>query len=333
MKVHRPIHRLITALLTVLLIAFTGCTDGSQIPAERTSFMFDTIIEIKLWSEKDAEKILDSAFELCRHYDRLFDRHNPDSDISRINSSAGQPCTVDPDTAELLSIALEYSRISGGRFDITCGRVTSLWDFSSDAPTLPDSSLLSAALETVGWQNVVVDGCTVTIPEGTQLDLGGIAKGYIADRVVEHLRQLGVKSAIVNLGGNVKVLGDKNGQPFSVGIQSPTDPEGYAGVLSVCDRSVVTAGSYQRSFELNGSHYHHILDLSDGMPASTGLSSVSIIADSSSQADALATTCFLLGLDEGMALVESMYGIDAVFITDDGQIIMTDGAGSMFRSV
>ncbi len=314
----------------ILLICAIGCSHKDDRCSEYSGFLFDTIVNIKVWYDGDSETILAGAEELCIRYDRLFDRHNPDSDIWRINHSEGAPCTVEPETAELISEALDYARLSGGKFDITCGRVTALWDFSSPSPSLPDPEQLKDAVSSVGWQAVELDDCTVSLPAGTELDFGGIAKGYIADRVAEYLEACGVEDAVINLGGNVRVIGDKDGQLFSVGIQSPFDPSGYAGILKVSDCSVVTAGSYQRFFELEKARYHHIIDLSDGMPANTGLTSVSVVADSSVQADALATICFLMGTDDGMKLISSINGAEAVFITEDNQVLVTDGLSDKF---
>ena len=326
----KPVLRLwafaVSLLLTVSVLC--GCSAQSVKDAERSEFLFDTIISIKLLSQNDAENLLDESFELCKHYNSLFDRYTSGSDIYRINHSGGTPCMVSPETIELLTLALEHSDLSGGRYDVSCGNVTKLWDFVSDTPSLPQSSDLQAALESVDWQSVKIDGNNVTVPAGTELDLGGIAKGYIADQLVGFLESRGVHSAVINLGGNVYALGDKNGQPFRVGIQSPFG-EGSIGYVNVSDCSVVTAGSYQRCFELNGTVYHHILDLTDGMPADSGLASVTVICESSAQADALATTCFILGMDEGTKLIDSLDGVEALFIAVDGTVSMTEGARSI----
>lgn len=318
------------AALILLVSLLCGCTSGSAGTAERTMFLCDTIINIKLRNHPEAESLLDSTFRLCEYYDRLFDRFDEGSDIHRINSSGGKPCAVSEDTIELLELALEYSDLSDGQYDVTCGRVTGLWDFTAEAPALPEPSAIADALETVDWQAVKIENGFVTVPEGTELDAGGIAKGYIADRLVEHLRQNGVQSAVVNLGGNICVLGNKDGKPFSIGLQSPFDQSSCIGYLSAADCSVVTAGSYQRCFELDGSLYHHILDLSDGMPSRSGLASVTVICEGSARADALATICFLLGAEDGLALINSIDGTEAVFVTDSGTTLLSDGAGDIY---
>lgn len=330
---NKHIHRCLAVAMVFLMIMTiaAGCASSKLNYAERSVFLFDTLISIKLWCDDDANLMLDEAFELCNYCDSIFDRNEPDSDIGRINRSGGLPCTVNEDTIQLLEMALEYSRLSDGMFDVTCGRVTALWDFSSDNPIIPDRQELDEALSTVDWRAVTIDGNTVTVPDGTEIDLGGIAKGYIADRVIDLLRAQDVLGAVVNLGGNVSVLGSKNGQPYRVGIQSPFDEGGTIGALSVTDCSVVTAGSYQRCFELDGSLYHHILDLSDGMPAQTGLSSVTIIARDSVQADSLATICFLLGEKDGLSLIESLDGVEAIFISSDSTVTMTEGAQSIYQ--
>jgi len=323
----------LAALAVALVMAVSvlcGCTERPPEMIERTSFLFDTIVTIKLRSCEDAEIVLSEAFDLCQQYHRLFDRFDPESDISRINSSGGAPCEVSEETVRLIRAGLEYSELSEGRFDITCGRVTELWDFSAENPSLPSPDELTAALQTIGWEAVSVDGNVITVPEGTELDLGGIAKGYIADRIAEFLVEKGIDSAIVNLGGNVRVLGTRNGQPFRVGIQSPFHEGSTIGQVNVTDCSVVTAGSYQRCFELDGTVYHHILDLSDGMPAASGLASVTVICESSARADALATICFLMGAEDAIDFIESMDAVEAIMIKDTGELRLTSGAMAIF---
>ncbi|MBQ9993842.1 MAG: FAD:protein FMN transferase [Clostridia bacterium] len=193
---------------------------------------------------------------------------------------------------------------------------------------MPDEAALSGALSTINYNAAVVSETTVTVPSGTMIDLGGIAKGYVADKLASVIRSNGVTDAIIYLGGNIYCVGDKAGEGFHIGVQSPFSPDSnelYA-MLTVSDTSVVTAGTYQRGFEIGDEYYHHILDLSTGYPASNGLVSVTIITDSSTAADALSTICLLKGAEEGMALVESIYGVEAVMITSDGDVLLSSGA-------
>ena len=210
-----------------------------------------------------------------------------------------------------------------GVFDITCGSVTGLWNFDSETPSLPDGDALAEAVQSIDYRALGIDydALTVRHPEGILIDVGGIAKGFIADKICAELRSMGCTGAVINLGGNVYALGSKRGKPFTVGIQSPYAAGDYIGTVSVTDRSVVTAGSYQRCFTLDGRTYHHILDLSTGMPAETGIASVTIISDSSAEGDALATICFLLGETNARRLLDSLDAdVEAYFALDDGTV-------------
>lgn len=330
-----PLSVRLSALILALALTaslLSSCGIGTAETVERTSFLFDTISTVKLRCSGDAEEVLSGAFELCEQYHRMFDRFDPESDIGRINAADGAACEVSEATAELITLALEYSRLSGGRYDITCGRVTGLWDFTAENPSLPSPDELLEALKTVGWEKVNVENRTVTVPAGTELDPGGIAKGYIADRIAGYLKEHGAEWAIINLGGNVRVLGDKDGRSFRVGVQSPSEASGTVGYLQVSDCSVVTAGSYQRCFTIGDSLYHHILDLSDGMPSRSDLASVTIICRDAVRADALATICFLLGTSDATELIESMEDTEAVLIDSSGVLRTTSGATAIFHT-
>lgn len=321
------------ALALLLIIALLcGCSAKRERLFEREGYYLNTYISLKIWSDKDGEELLDGAFALCSHYDELFDMYSEDGALARINAADGEPCKADDDTLALLRLGEYYATLSQGRFDLTCGRVTELWSWDEAEPTVPEPSALAEALKTVGWGSVSIEGSMVTLPKGTKLDAGGLAKGYIADRMAEYLTENGVDKAIIDLGGNIVVLGDKGGEGYRVGIQSPFEPSGYAGVLRVKACSVVTAGSYQRCFLLDDIEYHHILDLSTGMPAKTGLAAVTVIAPSSADADALATIAFLLGAEEGMKLLESIEGVSAVFIEENGNLLLTEGAQAMYEA-
>ena len=299
----------------------TGCSPSE--PVSRDGFFFDTFIRISIYEAPDRRAALDRAFELCDYYDVLFSKDRAGSDILKINSAGAEPVTVSPETIELLQLGSYYSELSDGRFDVTCGRVTDLWDFGSEQPSLPDGAELAAALSTVGWRGLEIDrdDLTVRCPEGALIDVGGIAKGFIADRIRDELRSMGCGGAVINLGGNVYALGSKRGKPFTVGVQSPYDTDGFIGTVSVSDRSVVTAGSYQRCFTLDGRLYHHILDLSDGMPADTGIASVTVISESSADGDAIATICFLLGETDAEAFLDGLdIQIEAYFALSDGNV-------------
>lgn len=323
-------HRFISVLCTVLIIfcmPLSGCQ--AEQPFSKTEYLLNTTCTISIYGTRD-ESLLDGTFSLVRQYEGLFSKTLENSDISRINRAEGTPTAVDPATAELIQTALNYSAKTNGKFDITIGRVSDLWDFTAEPPSLPSPEALDAALPTVNWKQVKVDGNTVTVPSGTQLDLGGIAKGYIADRAAEYLRANGISRGILNLGGNIYALGGKSGtEPWKVGIQRPfADRNEIIGSVSVRDCSVVTSGLYERFFELDGTLYHHILDPQTGYPVSNGMESVTILSKSSAMADALSTSAFLLGVEEAKTLIESLPDTEAVFVLSDGTVQKTSGIGT-----
>lgn len=322
-----PLLRRVVAVIVVFVCvttAFSGCQTSSK--CSSTEFLLNTVCEITLYEGGD-DALIEQAFSLCKEYEEKFSRTIETSEISQINQSQGMPVTVSPETAKLIDFALQYSALTDGAFDITIGSVSSLWDFSSDTPSVPDGQTVAQALQTVDYRNVVVEGNTVTVPAGTQLDLGAVAKGYIADRCVEFLKENGVTRGIVNLGGNVCVIGEKaENTPWNVGIQRPfAEHTEIIGSVHVSDCSVVTSGIYERCFEQDGVLYHHILDPKTGFPAQTDLESVTILAASSAQADALSTASFLLGSEKAMDLIEQTEGAECILIQTDGTVLLSSG--------
>lgn len=284
--------------------------------------LFDTVIKIQILDPAD-ESILDGLKKLCEKYDTMFSATNTDSELYKLNHANGQPFTVSSETANLIQEGIHYSELSGGAFDLTIEPVSALWDFKADKPTVPSSDAIAQAVSHVDYTKVDIQDNTVTLedPEAG-IDLGAIAKGYIADQVKTYLKKQGIKHAIINLGGNVDVIGTKpDGSKYNIGIQKPFDESGEAITsVQLKDQTVVTSGIYERYFKKNGKLYHHILDPRTGYPCENNLYSVSIITDSSTKADALSTTCFLLGYEKGMELIQSMDGVEAIFITDDEKV-------------
>lgn len=307
-------------LLAACALGVCGC-DTAPESSSALGFYLDTVITITGYADKE---LLEDAVALCGEYERVFSRTMEGSDVWRINHGEGRPVEVCDETAELLAIALEVCEKSGGALDITIAPASDLWDFKSEQPEIPDSGKLERAAELVDYTKLDLEGNAVTLPAGMAIDLGAVAKGYIADRAAEYLKERGVSSAILNLGGNVMALGSKpDGREWSVGIQDPEGETGRTGYsIRVADKSVVTSGIYQRGFDRDGVRYHHILDSATGWPVQNGLASVTIIADSSAVADAMSTACFALGQERGMSLAEEM-GVQAVFIAADGRVSCT----------
>ncbi len=306
-----------------------------QDPISDTAFLLDTFVVITIYDSQD-QALLEGSLELCRRYEEQLSRTIATSEIARLNNrSAGtERMAVSDSTARLIEEGLAYSRLSGGAFDITIEPVSSMWDFTSGEKELPDPDRLARAVETVGYENLSVEGEEICFASpDTRIELGAIAKGYIADKIKDYLLEQGVKSALINLGGNVLCIGEKpDGLPFKVGLQKPfKDRNETIAVLNIRDRSVVTSGVYERCFEKDGVNYHHILDPKTGYPYDNGLLSVTIVSPRSVDGDGLSTACFSLGLKEGIALLDTMPEVCGYFITEDYKVHYSEGAKELLQ--
>lgn len=325
--------RMLTAVLTAALaLSLTACGGGEQqeMGETRTVYTMDTVMNLTAYGE-NASAALDAAEETLRTLDAKLDRHDETSTVSALNRDG---TVEDAELAQLTDIAQTIGALSGGAFDPTVAPVMDAWDFTGDAPRVPSDEELSALLAHVGLEKLSVDGNTIALSDGAQLDLGGIAKGYAAGRVRTILREAGVTSAIISLGGNVAAVGKKpDGSAWTVGLQDPDRPEAYFGTVSIEDACVVTSGAYQRYFEENGVCYHHILDPHTGCPAESGVKSVSVVAQDDTLADALSTALFVMGLDAGAEFQKSSgLAFEAVFVTDDNTVWITPGLAGRYRS-
>lgn len=312
--------------LFCILTILGSCSSAKSDPLTYQDTLFDTVIQLRIY-DSNADEALEACKKACEKYENLFSRTVNDSDIYRLNHANGSPVELDDETISLLTLALKYCELSNGAFDITLAPVSDLWDFQNNTGTLPEDSLIQEALSHVGYQKIILSGNTVQLSDPmTQIDLGGIAKGYIADQLKMLLKEYNVEHALIDLGGNILTVGGKpDGTAFRIGIQKPFAQSGEAlTYVEVTDQSVVSSGVYQRYFELDGTIYHHILDPHTGYPCQNHLYGVSILADSSADADALSTTCFALGPEAGMKLINSLDYAEAVFITDEYQLLYSD---------
>ena len=298
----------------------TSSKQSAEKPATGSTFAFDTYCTFTVYGDGDA---LAKLSEACQHFDALFDLYDDESDIARINAGGGRPVTVDSDTVDLVTRALDFCEQADGRFDITIGAVSTLWDF--DEGVSPTDEQIAAALPHVNWHNVIVDEAAGTVqltdPQA-KLDLGGIAKGFVADRLCELLRtETKATAAVISLGGNGAFYGKKpGGGTWDTGIRDPNDPGGNTtvGTAHVSGGSLVTSGLYERTFELDGVTYWHILDPRTGMPVQTDTESVTVACPSSTTADALSTTLFVSGSREGSAIAEAHEDTAAYFLLQGG---------------
>lgn len=351
----RFFYLILCTVLVCPILLFTGCeniTDadtsitGNE-PISISSIKLNTAVQITIYDSQD-KALLDDCLALCDKYELVFSRTNEKSELYKLNhrkdtsdkdpnadgqttpypvSGTADTWHISEDLASLLSQGLSITRESDGAFDIAIAPLTSLWDFTAEDPKVPDDAAIQKALPLCSSDGVTIDGQDITLPsDDIQFDVGAIAKGYIADRMKDLLVKKGVKSAIINLGGNVLCIGSKpDGTPFKVGIQKPfADRNETEAVMDIAGKSVVSSGIYERCFKQGGKLYHHILNPQTGYPYDNGLISVTIISDQSVDGDALSTTCFALGLKDGLKFAEKK-GVQAVFITEDYELHYTDG--------
>ncbi len=300
--------------LLFVLLALCGCNDGAE--NKETRLLLDTIVSLQADCD---DETLEEAFELCAYYEKMLSRTVDGSDVFKINSADGA-VEVSEDTSYLVNRSLYYSGLSDGAFDITIAPVSVLWDFNGEV--VPDRNEIAAALRSVDYHSVSVDGNNVTAGNA-KIDLGAIAKGYIADKLRDFLKEKGAAQGIINLGGNVTVFGEKQ---RIIGVKKPFSADENAARIGVGDGySVVTSGTYERYIEKDGKKYHHILDPKTGYGVETDLVSATVIGKNGADCDALSTVCILLGYEKANKLIEDTADVEAVFITEDGALSHTSG--------
>lgn len=304
-----------------------GCSGKSDKPISKTTTLFDTVVTIKIYDE-DAGDTLNAAINKCQEYDNRLSRTKEGSEIYQLNNAGGQAVQLSPDTVNLINKGLEYCDLSEGLFDITTAPLSDLWDFKNNPGTVPDEYAISEALSHVNYHTVQVnDNVVQLLDPQAGIDLGGIAKGYIADQIKAFLKDEGVRHAIIDLGGNVLTIGGKpDGTSFNIGIQKPFAELGVPITsVKLKDRSIVSSGVYQRYFKVDDKIYHHILNTSTGYPYDNDLLGVTVVCASSTEADALSTTCFAMGLNRGMEFINNRPDVEAVFITSDYKMHYSSG--------
>ncbi len=321
-----PIGRKTAVLLCFLLclLIMGGC--HSQPPeTQRDIFAMDTYMHLKAYGEQAPQALREAAAEIQR-LEALFSVNESESDIARLRKADGQSVTVAPETAELLNTALTLCEHTDGALDITIYPVLRAWGFTDTAYTVPSADTLKELLSLVDYRAVQLNDRTVTLPKKAAVDLGAVAKGYTGDRLCALLRQAGVTSALLNLGGNVQAVGTKpDGTAWQVGIADPKGGEPVATV-AIEDCAVVTSGSYERFFVAeDGRKYHHILDPQTGYPVDNGLVSVTVIGKSGVLCDALSTAFFVMGLEKSAAYWKTHPEIEALWMTEDNKLYLTEG--------
>ncbi len=275
------------------------------------TYAFDTVINIS--APKKAAAISSEALDLCQRYEEVFSRTSEKSELYAIN--AGKTTVLSDDMQKILDFSLSFCSLTDGAFDISVAPLTSLWNIK-ERTVPPAKEEIESVLPLIGYEEITLSPFSLG---GRQLDLGAVAKGYVADKLTDFFKKNDAEDVIIDLGGNVALVGE-----FCVGIRSPFNPEELFAKITLKDKSAVTSGAYQRYFDYEGKRYHHILDPRTGECANSPLASVTVISPSSMQADALSTAIYILG-EEGLSLCSNFADTDALLITEDGEVITTDG--------
>ena len=318
-----------SALLAALAALLAGCSQPQEYQ-ESSVYAMDTIMRFQVLASPDSnlEGVLRDEVQ---RVDLLLSATDPDSELYQLNHREGEAFTASQELADILDGCLEISRETGGALNIALYPVTQAWGFTTGDYHVPDAATLSDAMEKIHWEEIEMDGTQVWLPEGMELDLGAVGKGYLTDRCVELLRENQVSSALLDLGGNIYAHGRKeDGTAWRIGIQDPSG-QGLVASFTAEDEAVVTSGTYQRYFEADGKRYHHILDSGTGYPVENGLESVTIVTDNGFLADALSTSLFVLGLEDSVTFWREQYPqVGVVWVTSQGEVYYTENLEDRF---
>ncbi|MFV0502822.1 MAG: FAD:protein FMN transferase [Lachnospirales bacterium] len=325
--------KLFVSILIFIFIAFyilsikIYSSKNKELSVEKTVIgPLDTVVNIKLYGTDDEGKINKGMF-LVDEIENAISSHIETSEVSALNR--GEIINASPYILEVINSGIYYSMLSNGDFDISIGSLTGLWNFTDDTLSnyqiVPSKNAISEALKTVNYNNIVIKDNTIQVVNNSKIELGGIGKGYVADKLVEFYKKEKIDNALISLGGNIFAMGSKYGEtPFKVGIKKPYTNENL-GYLEVENKSIVSSGPYERSFTVDGKRYHHILDPETGYPANSDLLQTTIISDISADGDALSTITYILGAEKGMELIESLPNIECIFYTTNNEILKSSG--------
>ena len=320
------------AVLLLLLTALSGCgrTDLEAQEAENSFFAMNTYMTFTAYGEGAEDALVDARVRV-EEVEALWSVTDEESEIYQANHSGGEPVNVSEETAELVSFALEMAEKTDGALEPTIYPVLRAWGFTTDTKQVPSQEEIDALLEDVGHEKITLDGTLLTVPEGMELDLGAVGKGYAGDLAAEAVRARGIECAILSLGGNIQAVGSRpDGTDWRVGLRSPWE-DGTLGVLRVSDQAVVTSGGYENYFEdKDGNVYWHILDPETGYPAKSGLLSVTIICPQGRMGDALSTALFVMGPQKAEEYWRENGDFEMILVTEEGEILITEGVADRF---
>lgn len=327
--------RLSGVLLFLLCIAMlTACQNSDENKkVSKDIFAMHTYMTVTAYG-KNAENGVNKAVDEINRLETVLSAEKQESDIYKLNETGSG--TLSTDTKNIVSKALEINKTTNGAFDISIYPLMVKWGFTTQKYNVPSKNEISKLLKDVDSSKIIFDekSGNIKLKENMKIDLGGIAKGYTSNRVMQIFKECGVKSGLVSLGGNVQALGTKtDGTAWQIAIENPDKSSDYIGVVSVKDKAVITSGGYERYFEKNGKTYHHILDPETGYPAESGLKSVTIVSDDGTLADALSTSLFVMGKEKALDYWrEHKNEFDTVLVEDNGDITITGGLEKIFKS-
>ncbi|MDY4105596.1 MAG: FAD:protein FMN transferase [Oscillospiraceae bacterium] len=322
--------------LTLLLSALTGCGSKEPEKTEKQIFAMDTVMTLTAYGEA-AGPALDAAAAQINETARLLDPEQEGSLVWTLNHSGGAQTEIPELLYHMLDTAGTVYARSGGALDLSVYPVVRTWGFIDQAYRVPSPDEIAAAMEGVDYAAVTFeqtgDTCFAAVPDGMEISFGSVAKGAMSDAVVDTLRENGVTSAVISLGGNVQTLGLRpDGSDWTVAVQDPHDTGTFLGTIAVGETAVVTSGSYQRYFEENGMVYHHIIDPATGYPADSGLLSATVVCPDGAMADCLSTAMFVLGEDGALDYWRTWGGFELLLVTTDGRVVLTDGLRDAFTA-
>ena len=331
---HMKRLRSLMFLLAALLLAGCAAPDApaaEEEPCRHELMAMDTIMSLTIYGKpaRKAQDILQQAAGRIHELEALLSVTDENSEIYRVNHSGGEAVFLSEESRQLLAEALALCESTGGALDVTIYPVVRAWGFTTGDYRVPEAAELTALLAGVDYTRVALEGERLTLPEGVELDLGAVAKGWTGDQLMDIFAGAGVTSAIVELGGNVQTLGAKpDGTPWRVALQAPEG--GYAGVLEIVDKAVITSGGYQRYFEQDDETYIHIIDPSTGYPAESGLVSATIVTDRGVQGDGLSTALFVMGREKAEDYWQAHHDFDFILLCEDGTAVITEGLEDNF---
>ena len=342
-------QRTVTDVKTTLCMLLTGvllvsCAARMDVPADPVSaepiqatadlFAMDTFMTLRAYGPQ-ADTLLDTAKTRITALEGTLSVTDPESDVWTLNHAAGQCVQVSEDTSAILRGAEEISEMTNGALDISVYPLVAAWGFTTGSYQIPDAETIAELLPLVDYTQIDLDGQNVTLPDGMQIDLGAVAKGYTGDVIADLLREGGVTSALLNLGGNVHTIGTKqDGTPWKIAIANPFAPETNLLHLEIADAVVITSGNYERYFiGEDGNRYCHILDSETGYPADNGIVSMTIVGESGLTCDALSTALYVCGAERAVQLWRDVGGFEMIYVTDDGTIYLTEGLADRYTNV